>query len=113
MTSPTIRRHYGSQPSQTSGRDDERGVTIILVAISMVGILAMAALSIDVITLYLARLEAQRSADAAALTAARIISLSGITGDPQNTTGNWVNICGGAASPATLAAQAVAYQNTV
>jgi len=34
-----------------------------LVAIAMVAIIAMAALSIDVVTLYLAREEAQRSAD--------------------------------------------------
>jgi Flp pilus assembly protein TadG len=94
-------------------RPNERGVTIILVAFSMVGILAMAVLSIDVITLYLARLEAQRSADAAALTAARVISISGITGDPGDSTGSWSQICGGQTSPASQAAQAVAFQNTV
>ena len=44
---------------------------MVLVAIAMVAIIAMAALSIDVITLYLAREEAQRSADAAALAAAQ------------------------------------------
>ena len=53
---------------------------MILVALAMIAIIAMAALSIDVITLYLAREEAQRSADAGALAAARVISLSGITG---------------------------------
>ncbi len=57
---------------------------MVLVALAMVAIIAMAALSIDVITLYLAREEAQRSADAAALAAARVISLSGMTGDPSN-----------------------------
>jgi len=106
MRSPAIRRRRLSQPG-------ERGVTIILVALSMVGVLAMAVLSIDVITLYLDRLEAQRSADAAALTAARIISLSGITGDPDNGTGYWSQICGGETSAASQAAQAVAFQNTV
>jgi hypothetical protein len=111
MKSPSIRRYNSSQP----GLPDERGVTIILVALSMVGILAMAALSIDVVTLYLDRLEAQRSADAAALTAARIISVSGITGtaDPGKDTPFWSLICDGASSVASQAARAVAFQNTV
>ncbi len=85
----------------------ERGVTMILVAIAMVAIIAMAALSIDVVTLYLAREEAQRSADAAALTAARLVSISGLTGDPNNSANSWQAICGGAASPATKAATAI------
>lgn len=91
----------------------EHGVTMVLVALAMVAIIAMAAISIDVITLYLAREEAQRSADTAALAAARLISLSGLTGDPGNTSGNWKAICGGASSPATQAATAVALQNVV
>jgi hypothetical protein len=86
---------------------------MILVAVAMVAIIAMAALSIDVITLYLAREEAQRSADAAALAAARVISISGLTGDPGNTSSSWQAICGGPASPATLAATAVATQSAV
>jgi hypothetical protein len=103
---------HRQSPSRQPGRPDERGVTIILVAFSMVGILAMAVLSIDVVTLYLARLEAQRSADAAALTAARMISIYGLTGDPNNT--SWDQLCGaGESSPASLAARAVAFQNTV
>ena len=86
---------------------------MILVAIAMVAIIAMAALSIDVVTLYLAREEAQRSADAAAFAAARVIALSGITGDPTNATNNWSTVCGGSSSPATEAAQAVAQQNAI
>jgi type II secretory pathway pseudopilin PulG len=85
---------------------------MILVALAMVSIIAMAALSIDVITLYLAREEAQRSADQAALAAARVISLSGITGDPANTSGYWSSICGLTGS-ATQAAMAVATQSGV
>src|SRR5277367_1409908 len=96
-----------------SARQGERGVTMVLVAIAMVAIIAMAALSIDVITLYLAREEAQRSADQAALAAARVISLSGLTGDPDNPGTTWKAICGGAASPATQAAIAVAMQSSV
>jgi len=88
---------------------------MVLVAIAMVAIIAIAALSIDLITLYLAREEAQRAADAAALTAARIISISGITGtaDPGNQQPYWQSICGGPASVATQAAQAVGGQNAV
>lgn len=94
-------------------RRRERGVTMVLVAVAMIAIIAMAALSIDVITLYLAKLETQRSADAAALAAAKIIALSGITGDPSNGTSNWGSICGGSTSSATQVAQAVAQQNSV
>lgn len=85
---------------------------MILVAVAMVAIIAMAALSIDVITLYLAKEEAQRTADAAALAAARVISMSGITGDPSNVSALWSTVCG-PAGLATQAAQAVASQNAV
>ena len=85
---------------------------MVFVALAMVAIIAMAALSIDVITLYLAREEAQRSADQAALAAARILSVAGITGDPSNGTGNWGAICG-PNGVATHAAQAMVAQNTV
>src|SRR6201997_3240260 len=105
MKKPAISRSH-AVPS------NERGVTIALVAVAMVAIVAMAALSIDVVTLYLDREEAQRSADAAALAAARILAVSGITGDPSNTTGFWGQICGPGGT-ATLAAQAVVGQNTV
>jgi uncharacterized membrane protein len=91
---------------------------MILVAIAMVAIVAMAALSIDVVTLYLAREEAQRSADAAALAAARVISMSGITGAATTDTdpSYWQAICGssgGNVGVATQAAQAVGTQNSV
>ena len=100
--------------AQSSQRCQERGVTIVLVALAMVAIISMAALSIDVITLYLAREEAQRTADAAALAAARVLSLSGVTGDPDNTQGGlpfppWQTAC----TLATQVAQAVVKQNTI
>jgi hypothetical protein len=60
-------------------RPKEQGQTIILVAISLVSLLAMAALAIDVVTLYVARSETQRAADAAALAAAKAIADSSIT----------------------------------
>jgi Flp pilus assembly protein TadG len=80
-----------------------------LVAVSMFSIIAIAALSIDIGTLYEASAEAQRSADAAALAAARVLSLSGITGDPANSSGEWATACAAAAT----VAQAVASQDTV
>jgi Flp pilus assembly protein TadG len=91
----------------------ERGVTMVLVALAMVAIIAMAALSIDVISLYLVKEEAQRAADAGALAAARVISISGITGDPNNSTASWQPICGGLDRAATQAAIATASQNVV
>src|ERR1700692_4588583 len=101
------------RPDPSSGR--EKGVTMVLVALAMVAIIGVAALSIDVITLYLAREEAQRAADAAALTAARAISMSGITGAASTDTDPtyWQAICGGATGTATQAAQAVLNQNAV
>jgi len=78
-----------------------------------VAMIGLAALSIDVGTLYQASTEAQRAADAAALAAARVISLSGITGDPANLSGSWQKICGGANPPAAQAASAVAGQNPI
>ncbi len=109
MKRPLIRK-----PFHHSDAHGERGVTMVLVAISMVAIIAMAAWSIDLVTLYLAREEAQRSADAAALTAARIISVSGITGTASGASdpASWSAICG-ASGAATLAAQSVGGQNSV
>ncbi|HEX3353579.1 MAG TPA: pilus assembly protein TadG-related protein [Terriglobales bacterium] len=60
-------------------RSGERGQTIILVAVSLVSLLAMAALAIDVVTLYVARGEMQRAADAAALAGAKAFVDSGVT----------------------------------
>ena len=96
------------------GHHPERGVTMILVAVAMVAIIGMAAMSIDVVTLYLAREEAQRAADAAALAAARVISISGITGtaDPDTDGASWQNVCGPSGT-ATKIAQIVGAQNAV
>jgi hypothetical protein len=87
---------------------------MILVAVSMVAIIAMAALSIDIVTLYLDREETQRGADAAALAAARVISLSGITGTATTATDTtqWQAVCG-TTGTATQVAQEVGAQNAV
>jgi hypothetical protein len=70
-----------------SGRKDEQGIIIVLVAVVMLGVVgAMAALSIDVVTLYTARSEAQLAADSAALAGARVLANSGATSDPSAVT---------------------------
>src|SRR6266436_5851534 len=97
MKPAAIRRSRNFRPQRTS----ESGVTMVLMALAMVAIIAMAALSIDVVTLYLANAEAQRSADAGALAAARLLSMTGMTGDPNNSSSQWINICGGINSPAS------------
>ncbi len=107
MLSPLIRRPRKDDVKDAHSK--QRGVTIALVALSMVSIIAMAALSIDVGTLYQAKAEAQRAADVAALAGARELSLSGMTGDPSNITGDWSAAC----ATATQTAQSVANQNLV
>jgi len=63
-----------------SRRKNQQGVIITLVAVFMLFVIgAMAALSIDVVTLYTARSEAQLAADAAALAGARVLANSGAT----------------------------------
>jgi uncharacterized membrane protein len=83
---------------------------MVFVALAMVAIIAMAALSIDVITLYLAREEVQRSSDARALAAARFLSLSGLTGGPgYSQVTFWQATC----AEARQVALAVVNQNTI
>ncbi|MGA2921571.1 MAG: pilus assembly protein TadG-related protein, partial [Candidatus Sulfotelmatobacter sp.] len=109
MLPPLIRRPRG----KVEPRSDERGFTMALVAMTMAAIISMAALSIDIGTLYEAKAEAQRAADAAALAAARVISISGITGDPTNAASSWSLACGGSTSLATVAATNVAQQDLI
>ena len=90
------------------GRDEE-GVIIVIVAMVLLAVIAaMAALSIDVVSIYTARSEAQLAADAAALAAARVIANSGATSD---STGNLLATVEPGA--ATAMAQQVAMQNQV
>jgi len=96
-----VRRHrtnlrYSLRPG--SRRNREQGIVIVLVAAFMLFVIgAMMALSIDVVTFYTARSEAQLAADAAALAGARVLANSGITSDP-----------GGAVATADSLAQNVA-----
>src|SRR5690349_16563851 len=61
----------------------ERGQTIALVAVSMISLLAMAALAIDLTTLYVSRGEIQRAVDTAALAGAKAFVDSGVTTNPS------------------------------
>jgi hypothetical protein len=89
-------------------RNNEQGIVIMLVAVVMLFVIgAMAALSIDVVTLYTARSEAQLAADGAALAGARVLANSGMTSAADSTVGI-------AAVPlATAVAQQVAASNPV
>jgi hypothetical protein len=71
----------------TLGREQERGVIILVVALVLLFIVAaFAALAIDLVTFYTARSEAQLAADSIALAGARVLANSGMTSDPTNTT---------------------------
>jgi hypothetical protein len=86
---------------KNAGRKNEQGIIITLVAVFVLFVLgAMAALSIDVVTLYTARSEAQLAADGAALAGARVLANSGMTSDPN-------------AASDTLASNAETLANTV
>jgi uncharacterized membrane protein len=98
------------------GRKRERGVPIVITAVALVVMLAMAALAIDVVTLYVASGEAQKNADAAALAGAKAFVSSGFTswqlGDP--TTGPaQTQVCNGSTGLADYQAQAAAQKNLI
>jgi Flp pilus assembly protein TadG len=89
-------------------RNDERGVTMILVVLAMLSMLGIVALATDVITLYSARSETQRAADAGALAAAKMLVDMGVTTDPTATVPTAAQI-----DAATKAAQSVAVNATI
>ena len=55
-------------------RHNDRGVSILIIAVSMVFVLGIAGLGIDLASLYVGRSEAQRAADAAALAGANVLA---------------------------------------
>ncbi|HYU47145.1 MAG TPA: pilus assembly protein TadG-related protein [Terriglobales bacterium] len=94
-----------------SGRSRESGIVILLVAVVLLFVVgAMAALAIDVVSLYTARSEAQLAADAAALAGARVLANSGMTSDPSAISDGLV---AAAESLATTIATQVARHNEV
>ena len=97
--------------TKKSNARGERGSTVFLMAVSMVFMVAMAALAIDVVVLYVVRSEAQRAADAAALAGAHVFVSSGLTSGLVTDT---TTLCNGDGSgSAQLAAINVAQQNNV
>jgi hypothetical protein len=96
---------------RTGNGKDEQGVIITLVAMFTLFVVgAMAALSIDVVTIYTARSEAQLAADSAALAAARVLANSGATSDG---TGTLLVAVESSSGPAPAVAYQVAAHNQV
>ena len=95
-------------------RAGERGQTILLVAASMVALMGMAALAIDVSSLYLAKSEAEKAASAAALAGAKAFVSTGYTsgglGDPGTVQSL---VCNGSTGYADLQAIAAANRNKI
>jgi hypothetical protein len=60
-------------------REHERGQTLLIVVVCIAVLVGMAALSIDIATLYTASNETRRTAEAAALAGAQAIASSGVT----------------------------------
>jgi hypothetical protein len=102
--------------AHSDDRSGERGVTILIVALAMISMLAMLALAIDVVSLYVAEGDAQRTADAGALAGAKAFVSSGFTsgqlGDPTSGTVQGL-VCNGSTGFADLQAQAVAAPNLI
>ncbi len=89
-------------------RRPEQGVTLLLVVVALIALLSMAALAIDVVTLYVARAEAQRSAESAALLAAKSLVDYGVTSAPADAA-----LQANAQAYAKTLAKAAAQQNKV
>jgi Flp pilus assembly protein TadG len=66
-------------------RPNERGVSIMLVAVGMVFVLGMAGLGVDLASLYVGRTQAQRAADAGALAGAQALVQEGCTSSTGST----------------------------
>jgi Putative Flp pilus-assembly TadE/G-like len=60
-------------------RYDDRGVSILIIAVSMIFVLGMAGLGIDLASLYVGRNQSQRAADAGALAAGQYLASMGCT----------------------------------
>src|SRR5215467_3697815 len=110
------KRRTGLRGAVSPERMRERGVTILIVAVAMIAMLAMLALAIDVVSLYAAEGEAQRTADAAALAGAKVFVSSGFTsgqlGDPTSGTAQGL-VCNGSTGLADFEAQTVANSNPI
>ena len=101
------------RPILKSRRTGEEGQTLVLVAMCLFVLIAMAALAIDVTTLYAARGEMQRAADAAALAGAKAFVDSGVTTAPSAPNPDGSNLQPLARTIATAYITAELAQNTV
>ncbi|MGH7969549.1 MAG: pilus assembly protein TadG-related protein, partial [Limisphaerales bacterium] len=91
----------------TGRRPNERGVSIVLIAVGMIFILGMAGLGVDLASLYVGRSQAQRAADAAAIAGAQALVNSGCTSAVGST------ISTGCQALATQRAEAVGNLNLI
>ena len=104
-----MRRHHPHP-----GRKREQGVVITLVAVFMASVvIVMAALAIDLTTLYTARSEAQLAADSSALAGARVLANSGMTSSDGTIPLSPVFDTLGAENLATVVAMQVAASNQI
>lgn len=87
-------------------RKEEQGVTILIVGFTLLALIAMAALAIDVASLYEARSEAQRAADAAAMAGAKMFVSSGYTSNSANWSPSVICQSGGPGLAAAVNVQA-------
>ncbi len=92
-------------------RKSERGVTLLITAVGMVSVLAITILALDVVALYVAKDQAQATADAAALAGAMALANSGTTSAPF--TVPLSTVCNGSSGQADLWAQAVAARSPI
>ena len=92
-----------------NARRRERGITLMFIVVAIFALLGVAALAIDLVTLYVSKAEAQRVADASALAGAKALVDNAVTADPSNNQSNWATAC----DQATAIANAVANQGTI
>jgi len=107
-------RHVRARAPKASlrrDRENERGVTLLIVTVGMVSLLTMTVLALDVVSLYLAKDQAQQDADAAALAGAQALVLSGTTSAPALLPR--ISVCNGSSGDADLWAKAVAANNQI
>ena len=98
----TLNHHIGTM------RQSDRGVSILIIAVSMIFVLGMAGLGIDLASLYVGRSQAQRAADAAALAGAQALA-----GDNTCVNGGTGSLSAACMALARQAAESVGNQNLV
>jgi len=83
------------EPTLTRRHRDERGATLIIVALTLTGLVAVAALAIDGGRLFTARRQTQNASDTAALAGAQALfayQYAAATGAPRDPTTIWSTV---------------------